>query len=257
MKTLTLLIFGFLLFPMSLSAQSVDVLLQKVSEALSAGKDDYAVSLFRQAAGAGTEQTEMYYWTNVEKNSAVAPRFVRELAAYYKDKRNYDKAYLFYKEWLQYNPEDVSGLVACAEMQMMRGETKDALKITSCCSHMTAAAKIYCNLAYIHISIGTQGNFERLSFHFIDKHGNFHSRCKAKLTDDTVQILAIHTIELHVSFFKISDNTFSIQKQDTLCKNTPHYLILHISFLIERFVNDLTEIESCLHQFPGNTHGLR
>ena len=30
MKTLTLLIFGFLLFPMSLSAQSVDVLLQKV-----------------------------------------------------------------------------------------------------------------------------------------------------------------------------------------------------------------------------------
>ena len=92
MKTLTLLIFGFLLFPMSLSAQSVDVLLQKVSEALSAGKDDYAVSLFRQAAGAGTEQTEMYYWTNVEKNSAVAPRFVRELAAYYKDKRNYYKA---------------------------------------------------------------------------------------------------------------------------------------------------------------------
>ena len=129
MKTLTLLIFGFLLFPMSLSAQSVDVLLQKVSEALSAGKDDYAVSLFRQAAGAGTEQTEMYYWTNVEKNSAVAPRFVRDLAAYYKDKRNYDKAYLFYKEWLQYNPEDVSGLVACAEMQMMRGETKDALKL--------------------------------------------------------------------------------------------------------------------------------
>ena len=129
MKTLTLLIFGFLLFPMSLSAQSVDVLLQKVSEALSAGKDDYAVSLFRQAAGAGTEQTEMYYWTNVEKNSAVAPRFVRELAAYYKDKRNYDKAYLFYKEWLQYNPEDVSGLVVCAEMQMMRGETKDALKL--------------------------------------------------------------------------------------------------------------------------------
>ena len=129
MKTLTLLIFGFLLFPMSLSAQSVDVLLQKVSEALSAGKDDYAVSLFRQAAGAGTEQTEMYYWTNVEKNSAVAPRFVRELAAYYKDKRNYDKAYLFYKEWLQYYPEDVPGLVACAEMQMMRGEAKDALKL--------------------------------------------------------------------------------------------------------------------------------
>lgn len=35
----------------------------------------------------------------------------------------------FYKEWLQYYPEDVSALVACAEMQMMRGETKDAMKL--------------------------------------------------------------------------------------------------------------------------------
>lgn len=129
MKTLTLLFFGLLLCPMSLLAQSADVLLQKVSDALSAGKDDYAVSLFRQAAGMGAEQTEMFYWTRIEKNSAVAPRLVRELAAYYKDKRNYDKAYLFYKEWLQYYPEDVPGLVACAEMQMMRGEAKDALKL--------------------------------------------------------------------------------------------------------------------------------
>ena len=47
----------------------------------------------------------------------------------YRDKRNYDKAYLFYKEWLQYYPEDVSALVACAEMQMMRGEAKDAMKL--------------------------------------------------------------------------------------------------------------------------------
>lgn len=95
MKTLTLLFFGLLLCPMSLLAQSADVLLQKVSDALSTGKDDYAVSLFRQAAGMGAEQTEMFYWTRIEKNSAVAPRLVRELAAYYKDKRNYDKAYLF------------------------------------------------------------------------------------------------------------------------------------------------------------------
>ena len=129
MKTLTLLFFGLLLCPMSLLAQSADVLLQKVSDALSAGKDDYAVSLFRQAAGMGAEQTEMFYWTRIEKNSAVDPLLVRELAAYYKDKRNYDKAYLFYKEWLQYYPEDVPGLVACAEMQMMRGEAKDALKL--------------------------------------------------------------------------------------------------------------------------------
>jgi len=129
MKTLTFLFFGLLLCPMTLLAQSADVLLQKVADALSAGKDDYAVSLFRQAADADAGQTEMFYWTSVGKATAAAPRLAQELAVCYRDKRNYDKAYLFYKEWLQYYPEDVSALVACAEMQMMRGETKDAMKL--------------------------------------------------------------------------------------------------------------------------------
>ncbi len=129
MKTLTLFIAAWLMYPLSLSAQSADVLLQKVSEALSEGKDDYAVSLFRQAAGQGTDPTEMYYWTNVDKGTSVAPRFALELAVCYREQRNHDKAYLFYKEWLQYHPEDVPGLVSCAEMQMMRGESKGALRL--------------------------------------------------------------------------------------------------------------------------------
>ena len=128
MKTLTFLFFGLLLCPMTLFAQSADVLLQKVADALSS-KDDYAVSLFRQAADADAGQTEMFYWTSVGKATEAAPRLAQELAVCYRDKRNYDKAYLFYKEWLQYYPEDVPALVACAEMQMMRGETKDAMKL--------------------------------------------------------------------------------------------------------------------------------
>ena len=122
MRTLTLL------FSFMMAAQSAGELLQKVSVALSEGQEDYAVSLFRQSANAGAEQTEMFYLTQVEKNSAVAPRLANELAAYYKRKRNYDKAYLFYREFLQYHPEDVPALVACAEMEMMRGKEKDALK---------------------------------------------------------------------------------------------------------------------------------
>ena len=108
MKTLTFLFFGLLLCPMTLLAQSADVLLQKVADALSAGKDDYAVSLFRQAADADAGQTEMFYWTSVGKATEAAPRLAQELAVCYRDKRNYDKAYLFYKEWLQYYPEDRS-----------------------------------------------------------------------------------------------------------------------------------------------------
>mgnify|MGYP002091421213 CR=1 FL=1 len=115
-------------FPFVLSAQSAGELLQKVSAALSEGQDDYAVSLFRQSIKAGADQTEMFYWTQVEKNSAVAPRLVNELATYYKRKRNYDKAYLFYREFLQYHSDDVPALVSCAEMEMMRGKEKDAVK---------------------------------------------------------------------------------------------------------------------------------
>ena len=128
MKTLTLLFSLFLMCPLSVWGQSADELLSKVSDALSEGKDDYAVSLFRQAANAGEDRTEMFYWANVDKSSEVAPRLADVLAVHYKEARNYDKAYLFYKEFLQRHPEDVPALVSCAEMEMMRGKEKDALK---------------------------------------------------------------------------------------------------------------------------------
>ena len=73
MRTLTLLFSLIVTFPFVLSAQTAGELLQKVSAALSEGQDDYVVSLFRQAIAAGADQTEMYYWTQIEKNSAVAP----------------------------------------------------------------------------------------------------------------------------------------------------------------------------------------
>ena len=53
MKTLALFFTLFLMTPAVLWAQSANELLQKVSEALSMGKDDYAVSLFRQTADVG------------------------------------------------------------------------------------------------------------------------------------------------------------------------------------------------------------
>lgn len=129
MRVLTLLLYICLAFPVGLSAQSAGDLLQKVTEALSAGKDDYAISLFRQAADAGVDQTEMYYWTSVDKTKEVTPRLAQQLAVRYKSLRNYDKAYLFYKEVLQYRPQDVSIMVACAGMEMMRGQEKNAVKL--------------------------------------------------------------------------------------------------------------------------------
>lgn len=129
MKLLTLLFTLLLTCPPSLLAQSADDFLQKFAEALSANKVDYAVSLFRQAAVADVDRTEMFYWAHVKKESEVVPRLAQVLAGQYKELDNYDKAYLFYKELLQRYPNDVPVLVSCADMEMMRGKEKDAAEI--------------------------------------------------------------------------------------------------------------------------------
>lgn len=111
-----------------LSAQTAEELLQKVSVAVEAGQQGPAVSYFRQAIGYNIDRSEMYYWTNVDKNSAICPKLANELALSFKKNRNYDKAYLFYKEILQKNPNNIDCLEDCAEMQVCRGQEKDALR---------------------------------------------------------------------------------------------------------------------------------
>ena len=122
---------------------------------------------------------------------------------------------------------------------------------------MTAATKIYRDLTYIYFSIGAQGYLKGLSFQFINEHGYFYPLCKAQLADNTIQIFAVHTIKFQILFLKISNDAFSIQKHNTLCKYTSHYLILNIGLLVKGFINDLTEIKTCLHQFTRDTHGFR
>mgnify|MGYP002271380266 CR=1 FL=1 len=106
MKTLTLFLSLLFSFPFVLSAQMVGETLQKVSVALDNRQWDQAVTLFRQAVNTNVEKAEMFYWTSVDKSLEVSSRIGRELAAYYKKSRSYDKAYLFYKELLQKSPND-------------------------------------------------------------------------------------------------------------------------------------------------------
>ena len=126
MRALTILFLSLFSLPLMLNAQSVDEMLQKVSVAIEAGQTGQAVSYFRQTISLNIDRTEMYYWTSVDKNSEICAKFANELAIAYKKKRNYDKAYLFYKELLQKDADNVGYLEACAEMQVYRGQEKDA-----------------------------------------------------------------------------------------------------------------------------------
>lgn len=128
MKIVVLFLSFLLSFPLMLSAQSGEGLLPKVSAALAAGQEEQAIALFGQAIIGNPDKSEMYYWTTVDKNSSVCPKLASKLANYYKKARNYDKAYLFYKELLQKNPNDVNYLNGCAEMEVCRGNEDEALR---------------------------------------------------------------------------------------------------------------------------------
>lgn len=127
MRGLTVFLILMLTLPLTLSAQSGEELLLKVSSALSNEQWSQAVSYFRQAVNANADKSEMFYWTGVDKSSDVSAKMANELATYYKKERNYDKAYLFYKELLQKTPNDVKYLAACAEMEVCRGKESEAL----------------------------------------------------------------------------------------------------------------------------------
>ena len=101
--------------PLMLNAQSVDEMLQKVSAAIEAGQQGQAMSYFRQTISLNIDRTEMYYWTNIDKSSEISVKLA--------------KAYLFYKELLQKAPNNVAYLESCAEMQVCRGQEKDALRM--------------------------------------------------------------------------------------------------------------------------------
>ena len=113
MRTLTIFLISLFSLPLALNAQSVDEMLQKVSAAIEAGQNGQAVSYFRQTIPLNIDRTEMYYWTNVDKNSEISSKLATE----------------FYKELLQKDPNNVDCLETCAEMQVCRGQEKDALRM--------------------------------------------------------------------------------------------------------------------------------
>lgn len=128
MKTLTLLLTFLISYPLAFSAHSAEDVLQKVSTAMADEQWEQAAGLFRQAIQLNADKSEMFYWTNVNKNSEFSLKIAEELASYYKAARNYDKAYLFYKELLQKNPDHIKWLVSCAETEVCRGKEKEALQ---------------------------------------------------------------------------------------------------------------------------------
>lgn len=123
------LFFGLMFtLPALLFGQKAEEILKKVATAMDEERWSQAMSFFRQAIDLDMERAEMFYWTRVDKATDASEKMASDLAMAYKTARNYDKAYLFYKELLQKRPDNVDYLTDCAEMEVYRGKEKDALR---------------------------------------------------------------------------------------------------------------------------------
>lgn len=127
MKTLTLILLFSLLPTLSGWSQPVQTTLNEISIALDKKDWQNAVHLFSNAIPLSVEKAEMYYWTRVDKNCEAATGMLFELGAYYKAERNYDKAYLFYKELTNKHPNEVKYLEERAHVEVWGGKSTDAV----------------------------------------------------------------------------------------------------------------------------------
>ena len=87
------------------------------------------MSYFRQTISLNIDRTEMYYWTNIDKSSEISVKLANEWLLHLERNEITTKLYLFYKELLQKAPNNVAYLESCAEMQVCRGQEKDALRM--------------------------------------------------------------------------------------------------------------------------------
>lgn len=128
-ENLTLLLFSLFSVPADAECTDGRESCIKSLAAIEAGQHGQAVSYFRQAISLNIDRSEMFYWTSIDKSSEISSKLSNELALAYKKNRNYDKAFLFYKELSQKDPDNVDYLEAVAEMQVCRGQEKDALRM--------------------------------------------------------------------------------------------------------------------------------
>ena len=108
---------------------TIEECLQNVSASIKSSQPIQAVILFKKSIDVNIDRSEMYYWIEVDKNTFWANLFAKELAIAYKKKCLYDKAYLFYRELLLTDPNDLNNITSCAEMEVLRGHENEALKL--------------------------------------------------------------------------------------------------------------------------------
>lgn len=115
-------------YSLILWAQRADQILPNITQAISVQHWDEASNLFRIAIEKDSYLSEQYFQKEIAFNCPARPEMLRHLGNYYKNNRNFEKSYEFYKEILQNNSQDIRVLTNAAELEVLLGKETDALK---------------------------------------------------------------------------------------------------------------------------------
>lgn len=129
MKKLIFVLSILLVLPMGIAAQTASESLQKVTNDIKSKKWSDAAKDFIDAIGIDVTRADIYYRAEVDKDGPVGARFAEELATYYKNTRNFGKAYNYYSDLLKKKPNDVSLLSGCAESAFGEGKEDEAVDL--------------------------------------------------------------------------------------------------------------------------------
>lgn len=122
----TILLSFFLLLSLSLKAQTVEQILPNVENALAQQHWEEASNLFRLAVDKDLYKSEKFFRDHVTLNCPARTEMIHQLGFYCKGSRDYDKAYMYYKELTELRPHEVIYLSTLAELEMIEGKEGDA-----------------------------------------------------------------------------------------------------------------------------------
>lgn len=152
-KNFTILTTIFLWLTLSLNAQTAEQILPSISKALSNQHWEEASNLFRLAVDKDLYKSEKFFQDSVTADCPARLEMIHQLGFYCKGSRNYEKAYVYYKELTQLKPREIIYLISCAELEVLLEKEEDAIKtyekILSMDSNNLAANIFFGNYYYL------------------------------------------------------------------------------------------------------------
>lgn len=121
-------LFIVMLLPAAAWPQTEGSLLSKLALAVENKLYEQAEGLLRQVVTVDIESAEQFYWIHLGRQHAMAPKLANELALYFEKNYDYNKASVFYKECVQFSPENIDGLLALARVNVLRGKEDEAFQ---------------------------------------------------------------------------------------------------------------------------------